>query len=189
MTNDERATDDTTDPAFIAELVRRVLARLQDNESTYDSTRVVTVETIEKQSGTKLIVARSAVVTPAARDEARRRGIVIERTTQSKQAINRTANTNVTDTDHSERAEAIRLQLDRRGVVLDRERIVLSDSPAREVHDQITSGNCAAMITEIADVQRFANELSPSVWVLDMKRLNIAAAVNTVVKISQQERR
>jgi hypothetical protein len=41
------------------------------------------------------------------------------------------------------------------------------------------------MIATATDIQRFADELAPSVWVLDMKRMNIAAATNAVAQITQ----
>lgn len=190
MDNSAKATDPATDQAFIASLVRKVMARLQESQTTCSDSRLVTFETIEKHSGPQLLVPKSAVITPAARDEAHRRGIAIERTIAPSNPTNHTTTgptcDSITDTENPERAKAVDRQLSRRGVSLGEMRIVLTDSPAREVHDQITRGNRAAMITAIADVERFADELSPTVWVLDMKRLNIPAAVNTAVKIALQ---
>jgi hypothetical protein len=41
------------------------------------------------------------------------------------------------------------------------------------------------MIAMATDIQRFADELAPTIWVLDMKRLNISAATNVVARIIQ----
>ena len=43
----------------------------------------------------------------------------------------------------------------------------------------------AVMIANATDVPRFAEELAPTVWVLDMKRLNISAATNLVTQITR----
>lgn len=197
MENSAKLTDAATDQAFIAAIVRKVIDRLQQSDSSCNNTPVVTannnlvtVETIQQHSGSPLIVAMSAVITPAARDEAQRRGISIQRRAATKAATNVTpaasASENIIDKQDPERGQAVRHQLGRRGVHLGALRIVLTDQPAREVHDQVIGGNRAAMVTAIADVQRFASELSPNVWVLDMKRFNIPAAVNVVVKIAYQ---
>ncbi len=185
MAKDGIATGDTIDPALIAEIVRKVIARLPTHQQTALSSRVVTLETIEKHSETPLLVAKSAVITPSARDEAVRRGIAIERTSEST-FISEPAGSQVIDTENPGRALAMQRQLDRRGVALGTAKIVLSDSPAQEVYHQINAGNRAAMINAIADIERFASELNPNVWVLDMKRLNLPAAVNSAVKIIQQ---
>ncbi len=41
------------------------------------------------------------------------------------------------------------------------------------------------MVGSIEEVQRFASELEATVWVLDMKRLNLTAAVNVAAQISR----
>ena len=184
MTNDAKGNDTTIDAAQVAELVRRVIARLQQPTTDTDP-RLVTLETIEQHESGQLIIAKSAVVTPAARDEARRRGIAIQRRNESITTTTETANLDIVDSDAPERAKAILQQLQRRGVELGTTKIILSEAPASETYKQITGGHRAAMITSITDVERFATELDPTVWVLDMKRFNIPAAVNTVVKISQ----
>jgi hypothetical protein len=93
--------------------------------------------------------------------------------------------TDITDTDDAKRATAVREQLSRRRISLTAARIVLSNSPAQAVYDQIIAGNRAVMIANINDVERFASELSPSVWILDMHRMNLSAAVNAVAKIAR----
>jgi hypothetical protein len=186
MGNDANAKENKIDPAQVAELVRKVINRLQQNDTASSDARVITLDTIKEHQTTQLTVAPSAVITPAARDEARRRGIKIHRADQPATTCNKTTINNIIDADNPQRAETVRDQLQRRGAAIGNGTIVLSDSPAAEVHKQISQGNRATMITAIADVPRFAAELDPTVWVLDMKRLNIPAAVNAVVKIAQQ---
>ena len=41
------------------------------------------------------------------------------------------------------------------------------------------------MVGSIEDVNRFASELEATVWVLDMKRLNLTAALNVAAQISR----
>ena len=185
MTNDAKANDKTIDRALIADVVRKVIARLQQTTTTNIDARLITLETIEKHDAGQLVIDESAVITPAACDEARRRGIAIQRLHKTKITTNIQTDTSIADTDDPNRADTVLHQLSRRGAKLGRAKVILSDTPANETHKQIMSGNRATMITAIADVERFAGELDPNVWVLDMKRLNIPAAVNTVVKISQ----
>ncbi len=186
MENQNQATGESIDPILIAAIVRKVIARLTEpTPAVACDNGVVSVKTIEQQTGKRLVVAKSAVITPAARDEARLRGITIERTNETSVSNSQTSIQNVSDIDDPSRAETIRRQLDRRGIDLSVANVVLSDSPALEVHRQISGGQSAAMVTEISDVERFQSELSPSIWVLDMKRLNIPSAVNAVAKISQ----
>jgi hypothetical protein len=184
------------DPAWIAEIAREVLARLQSATRTDQTAaslddRVITAASIERLPGTpsELFIAAGAVVTPAAQDEARRRGIAINRSAplpQSQQP--RPAKLQLSDASEPQRAEAVRNQLAVRGRPLPSARILLSDTPARDVYQHCTAGGeVAVMITSLNDVQRFAAELTPTLWVLDMKRLNIPAAANVVAKIASTE--
>ena len=196
MEKQRQATDKSIDPASfdpvrIAAIVRKVIARLAEpNRVTSDAPEisvktVISVKTIEQHTGKHLLVSNSAVITPAARDEARLRGIRIERTNESRVKPTEPTTEIISDINNPQRAETIRQQLDRRGIDLNEINVVLTDSPALEVLRQISGGQRAAMVTEISDVDRFHSELSPTVWVLDMKRLNIPAAVNAAAKISQ----
>lgn len=191
MENHAQAIDNSIDPERIAAIVRKVVARLTEpNRGTEPNqgkgiTGVVSVKTIEQHTGKRLVITKSAVITPAARDEARRRGIPIERTNETRVSAAHEATDAITDIDNPQRAETIRQQLRRRGIELSTSYVVLSDSPAREVYRQISNGQSAAMVTELADVERFHHELAPTVWVFDMKRLNVPAAVNAAAKISQ----
>lgn len=186
MPDDANMKANTIDSALVAQVVGEVVARLQHQDATTSNDRVISVETIQAHQTTQLTVASSAVVTPAARDEARRRGITIQRIDQPTAPTNPSTPHNIIDADNPKRAETVHDQLKRRGVSLGAAKIVLSDAPAAEVHRQILSGKRATMVATIADVPRFAAELDPQVWVLDMQRLNIPAAVNTVAKIAQQ---
>lgn len=194
MPSDARTSSKQIDPALIAAIAREVIARLKATSRTNQSAasiddRVITADTIEKLSGTptQIFLAPGAIVTPAARDEARQRGIAITRTVQlpaDQQPKN--ARLEITDATNPDRAEAIRKQLARRGIADCAARIVLSETPGREVYQRCTAdGERTVMIATTTDVQRFADELSPTIWVLDMKRLNISAATNVVAQITQ----
>jgi hypothetical protein len=186
MADDANTKDAAIDQALVAQLVGEVVARLQQQDSTVCDARVISVETVQAHQTSQLTISPSAVITPAARDEARRRGIKIQRVERPAKSVNQSTTHNIIDTDDLKRAETVISQLQRRGGMPSSATVVLSDTPAVEVHRQIVSGKRATMVAAIADVPRFAAELDPQVWVLDMKRLNIPAAVNVVAKIAQQ---
>lgn len=195
MPKDAQATrNESIDPAMVAAITREVIARLQAASKTNDSAasisdRIITVNTIEQLPGspTQVFIAPGAIVTPAAGDEARRRGIHLQRTIavpRDQQPSD--ARLEITDSANPQRASAVREQLDRRGESISSARIVLSDTPAHDVYQRCAErGEIAVMIQSISDVERFADELSPAVWVLDMQRMNIPAAVNTIARIAQ----
>ena len=196
MPSDVPATSNQRiDPAFVAAIAREVIARLKATSKTNQTAasihdRIVTLNIIEQLIGTptQAFITPHAIVTPAARDEARRRGITIIPTVDlptNQQPSHEKLD--ITDPAKPERAEAMRTQLARRSVADGPAKIVLSDTPAREVYQQCTSGReTAVMIASISEVDRFADELAPTVWVLDMKRLNFASAVNVVTRILQK---
>lgn len=93
----------------------------------------------------------------------------------------------LSDRNDPHRAAAVRQQLQRRGVALAAAKVILTDAPARETFEQIRGGQRAATITTINDVERFAAELSPDTWILDMQRLNLPAATNVVARIARLE--
>lgn len=200
-------TNSAIDSALIAEIVRRVIAQLGGDEPSVRAEpvtdQVVSVATIERFAGTteRLNILPRAVVTPAAWDEAKQRGIAIVRapgpsaagdsdpqpagTGEAVNRVDRTAHTGmITDTDQPERAESIAVQLAHRGVSGDA-RIVLSDRPAAELQRLASGGKRAAMVRCIADVDRFETELRPQIWVLDMIDMNWIAAVNAAARILQ----
>ena len=186
MPDNANKKDATIDHALVAQLVGEVVARLRRQDNTICNAQVISLETIQAHPSTQLTVASSAVVTPAARDEARRRGITIQRVDETAKPTKLSTPDNIIDTDNPKRAETVHDQLQRRGVSLGAATIVLSDAPAAEVYRQIVAGKRAAMVATLADVPRFAIEIDPEVWVLDMKTLNIPAAANTVAMIAQQ---
>ncbi|TWU47175.1 hypothetical protein Poly51_49730 [Rubripirellula tenax] len=197
----EHASAMSIDPAWVARIVAEVVARLNaataHKAATADVTtnvggeallaKVVDVRIIaETEAGSTLILSPKAVVTPAAKDEAKRKNIQLVR--QSGAAIGTTRQTNSTknliDQD-DQRRTAIENQLRRRGIPGITADVVLSDTPAREVVDQGGQGKRAVMIGVLSDVARFGGEVDPQVWVLDMKRLNMIAAVNVIASIVQ----
>lgn len=185
----------TIDREAVANIARQVLARLaviaQQEDATAIDDRVVSVESLRGlPGGTKqLAIHPNAVVTPAAGDEARDRGITllrIDHTTNPERTTTMQVASAIRDTEQPERSAAIQQQLDRRGVDLGTHQIILSDTPAREVWQQCTSqAERAVMVSALDDVNRFAEQLDPTVWVLDMKRLNLIAAVNVIAAITR----
>ena len=189
------------DPAFVDRIVREVIARLQQTDQNITTTggttasigdKIVTANTITTVTGTpsQIFVAPNAVVTPAAYDAARERGIEISKTTavpptQQPQQRTDTNHQEIIDGTKPERAASLAAQLARRGVRTLGTRIVLSDTPAADLYDCITTQACrAAMVATIADVDRFQRELQPDVWVLDMERMNLTTAVNVAARIA-----
>ncbi len=201
--------NEAIDPAWIAAIAREVIARLKSKGESTSATaaslrdKVITVETLRAVADTtvQLFIPPGAIVTPAASDEAKERGITINRSVdlppaqqpdlqqpdlqQPKPQQQNQQRLEIIDSQQPTRADAIRSQLKRRGVIGSGGRIVLSDSPAHDVHERCTSGERAVMVTTVADVRRFAGELDPNTWVLDMQRLNFSAAVNAAVQITQ----
>ncbi len=195
-------------PELLASIVREVLARLNGESVPVIADRVVTVATIEQlPSATREVaIAVNALVTPAAADEAKQRGITMVRRTANESQTASQVNVHrgprtppdvstgephgevtIVDGERTERAEGIIAQLTRRGIAVSAgPRIVLSDHPAKTVHQETVAGRRAAMVRRYSDVDRFANELRPNCWVLDMIDLNPIAAVNTAQRILQR---
>ena len=66
-------------------------------------------------------------------------------------------------------------------------RLILSETPAKELQHQILNvGETATMVGSINEVLRFGQELDVTAWILDMKRLNLTSAVNVAAKIAQK---
>jgi hypothetical protein len=205
---------------FVQRIVREVIARLANPHlpssdpsssapSSRDTTsrdrasavivaeRIVTARTISGIAGTptQIAVPPTAVITPAARDEARRRGITIETnrgkeqqvTSGDRAAPNECDGAAIRDTDNPQRAAAVTRQLAGRGIKKINARVVLSDTPALEVHRSCTQDHQrSVMIASLADVDRFANELNPTLWVIDMARMNLTMAVNIIARIQRR---
>lgn len=194
----------------IAEIVRQVLARLDSTAQTKDSTQVAntttqkqmtsaaltgkiitsrTIQELSKQTS-QIFVSPTAIITPSARDDARSRNIEIQRTVQlpegqqpDQQKIE------IIDYAQPERAQTVKQQLAFRGITNGTGKIVLTETPAKEVHFQCARNNeVAVMIRSFDDIQRFSDEITPTVWVLDMQRLTFSAMVNAVAQISKTRR-
>ncbi len=185
------------DPAWTAAVVAEVIARLKADSGSPAGTmsidqRIVTAETIARIEGapTRLLVPTDAVVTPAARDEAKNRGIQIDPATEPSDTHTPQEPKNLTqkivDSQQSGRAAAIARQLAGRGVDRLDSTVVLSDTPAKEVCRQCRDGGRAVMIRSVGEVDRFAAELEPTVWVIDMDRTSLVAATNIVARIAQR---
>ncbi len=184
------------DLEWIREIVRQVIARLRANDMTHATgtiritQRVVTAQTIEqiKESVRSVAIRSDAVVTPAAKDAARQRGITLQRCTQrinKKNYGEHQQPNHLIDTDDPNRREIVESQLRRRGVVEMHTRIVLTDSPAATVIREVNGGEVAVMVSSLDEVDRFAAECNPTSWVLDMKRLNLPGAVNVAALITK----
>ncbi len=157
---------------------------------------MVSTQTIEQinEPVSSVAIRSDAVITPAAKDAARQRGITLQRCDQSNgDQSNGDKKTNteqqrplqLVDTDDPSRSELIESQLRRRGVSQMHTRIVLTDSPAATVVREVKGGEVAVMVSSLDEVDRFAAECNPTSWVLDMKRLNLPGAVNVAALITK----
>lgn len=208
----EKTTRPSLDARTITAVTREVIARLraveegrrpeQGTEADLPSKtsrtaasiaeRLITVSTIAQlpRETAELFVTSSAVVTPAARDEAASRGITIN---YGEPANQPTAHAPVTcrivDRNDPNRAAAVAAQLSRRAIALDDVTVILTDTPARELYQQCAEqGKVAAMAGSLEEVTRFARELDATVWILDMQRLNLPAAANLIARIARNGR-
>lgn len=180
--------------------------------------RVITAATVSglPDPVDQLHVPAGAVITPAARDELRSRGGTLVRSgsetnetidvrrglaeislpptaswqaaAASSAARDAGAAGGVTDSQDPGRAENVTAQLVRRGFSAVGARVVLTDTPAIDLHRWNAAGHRAAMVRDLRDVGRFAAELDPTVWILDMAEMNLIAAVNATCHILRLER-
>ena len=161
--------------------------------------KLITIETLDRYASTGQIIAvEGAVVTPAAREEAVQRGIQIQYAAPGV-AVSNIAAPSITSTSGAANAQAdaspptemqvpqsLAIQLARRGITLPAGvEILWTDEPAAEVYRRCSGGQRAAMVSALSDVERFAAELSPNVWVLDRQKLNLVAAVNVAARIAR----
>lgn len=199
-TNANDTINAAIDRDFVDRIVRKVIARLQQSRRTTETNntaasivdQVVTRATIENIPGSpsQVFLAPGSVLTPSAVDAAKERGIEINRTSvlppaqQPLPACRQ--DQQIIDPEHPQRAESVIAQLQRRGITSIGAQIVLSDTPAAEIHRCISTRACrAAMVTAVSDVERFQRELRPDTWVLDMGKMNLVTAVNVVARIAQ----
>lgn len=196
------------DPETLSRVAREVIARLgrtsggptseESKPITGSKTnrtaasiddRVITAVSISRlPAGTaELFVAAKAVLTPSARDEARTRGIAINYGARlAAKEARAHATSQIIDLADPTRASAVAQQLSRRAVNACGVKIILSETPAKELYQQCTQhGEVAVMVGSMDEVQRFASEIDATTWVLDMKRLNLTAAVNVAAYISR----
>ena len=194
----------------IDEIVRQVLARLNSTAETSYSTQTATSTTQNQTTSaaltekiitsrrihelskktSQIFVSPTAIITPSARDDARSRNIEIQRTVQLPEG-QQTDQQKIEIIDYAqpERAHAVKQQLAFRGITNGTGKIVLTETPAKEVHFQCARNNeVAVMIGSFNDIQRFSDEITPTVWVLDMQRLTFSAVVNAVAQISKTRR-
>ena len=191
-------THASIDPVWIAKIVREVIERVKQIQMENGGqpasliSGVVSVATVKEAAGdgkAELRVTTKAIVTPAARDEAKLLGITITRSAKDETKLTKKTNQQpsemaVTDNENPERAAAISQQLLRRGIRASATvEVVLSDSPSKEVYRICSAGSRAATVSSIATVDRIEKELAPQVWVLDMNALNFVAAVNVAARI------
>ncbi len=172
--------------------------------STVGGEKLITIETLDRYASTGQIIAvEGAVVTPAAREEAVQRGIQIQYAAPGVAVSNIAApsitSSGITSTSGAANAQAdaspptemqvpqsLAIQLARRGITLPAGvEILWTDEPAAEVYRRCSGGQRAAMVSALSDVERFAAELSPNVWVLDRQKLNLVAAVNVAARIAR----
>lgn len=190
--------DRSTDPAIIAGIAREVIRRLRQQDLVNDqpapaasavAEKLITIETLGRYAAAgQVMAAPGAVITPAAREEARRRGIKIVSKTNITGANITGANERPSknESDNDSQADALGKQLAHRGISLPPNVSILwTDRPAAEVHQQCTAGHRAVMVDCVSNVQRFADELDPQVWVLDRHKLNLIAAVNVAAQIAR----
>ncbi len=185
---------------MIADIARRVVRQLRESDSSGGAVassanpatavvgeKLITIETLDRHAATgQVVAAAGAIITPAAREEARRRGITIQ------PAVDAAAGQADCHSNHQANGlpaslpESLRNQLDRRNVVLPAGvEIRWCDEPAAEVYRCCSNGQPAAMIAALSDVERFHDEMAPQVWVLDRQKLNLIAAVNVAVRIAR----
>lgn len=141
----------------------------------------------------ELVVAAGAVVTPAAVDEAKRRGIRLVQTSQAAASPGSPAppatGLRIRDAQRPERAAQVIEQLTRRGLNgVPHDAIVLSDRPHETAHRETVAGSRVAIVRCYGDVDRFAAEWNPNTWILDLVDLNPAAVVNAAQRIVQRSR-
>ncbi|MCO8124709.1 hypothetical protein NHH03_23420 [Stieleria sp. TO1_6] len=176
--------------AFVAQVAREVIRRLRESQATAcessgenpSGEKLITLATLSGYADDRQVtLAPGGVVTPAAREEAARRRITFS-TSPGVPAITASASSAAIASPQSILTE----QLARRGVSIPAAtEIIWTDQPAAEVYARCSIGRRAVLISAIGDVDRFATELSPDVWILDQQKLNLVAAVNAAARIAR----
>jgi hypothetical protein len=195
----------------IASIVEQVLRRLRDQTdtsvspskpATNDETvhvlndKVISVDVIQGiPSGVTQVQVSGGIVTPAARDEMRSRGITLAGSKSTHAASAKPASNSGkrfiqlhTDTSSKSIRDALARQLSLRGVdhcPRAHRSVIVTDRPAATMFDRIQSGSRAVLITRLEDIPRFAAEMDANTFVLDMQRFNLVALVNAANTIAQ----
>ncbi len=195
----------------IASIVEQVLRRLRDQTNTNGSPskpathapsahvlsdKVISVDVIRGiPSGVTQVQLSGGIVTPAARDEMRARGITLAGAeSTSAAAIKPASNSGKrfiqlhTDTSSKSIRDALARQLTLRGVdhcPRAHRSVIVTEHPATALLGRIQSGARAVLITRLEDIPRFASEIDADTFVLDMQRFNLVALVNAASSIAQ----
>ncbi|TWT73062.1 hypothetical protein [Allorhodopirellula solitaria] len=144
-------------------------------------------------------VSARTVVTPAARDELRQRGIALTRVDAGT-----TAGAEVTQAKFLPGSRAVHLQRDgsvpdqllaavkkqaiSRGVRLCNQSslaVILSSRPAITAHQHTGSDRCVVAINRLDDIPRFLSDLSPNTFVLDTAHLHLVALAGAIAAIAR----
>ncbi len=226
--------ESTIDPQLIERLTVAVIQRLRADRTEKDNDprrllvadtqttiteavtlnqRVIAVADIERlEAESKLLLAApGAVVTPAALDEIRRRGLRMQRTEQgdlaglpSSQpyAAATQAVVCIADSDQPLRATAWQRQLSLRGLQTDiiameeiqrrlqadagQQAIIFSHLPAVLVCRFCRCAEIrAASVTSVSEVSRIQGAMQPNLWVLDTERLSFTNAIATALQCAR----
>jgi|GEM_PF-5920777 len=208
----------TIDARLVQSIARAIIAKLREEDiagdapSTTDATtsvldlRLITVATLERlPAGTsKIVIPPRAVITPAAVDEAKQRGWIVERAAVERSASSVSklpANNQVAasglalaDADSVPRGSAMGRQLATRGTEVEirsvaelitaidagtvKGGLVLADLPAVVVCQACRQPAIrAAAVATLEEMQRIEAALQPQLWVLDMSRLSLSQAI------------
>jgi hypothetical protein len=198
------------------EIARKVVARIQSGSGAESMAtgaakvsrpvRLVTVSTVTQVAASAepvLLIDGRSVITPSARDEAKRMGVVF----RCADAANTASQTKPTYAELSSTAQAspqtlsildsternwidgMVAALNRRGIAASRGEsiplIVITDRPGVTTYEYCRQGRRAVSIGDLADVDRFAGELSPEIWVIDTQRVNLPLAINIAARAAR----
>ncbi len=149
-----------------------------------------------------LQLSARTVITPAARDELRYRGITVTKADATGDANSKQVNSEKIKVQSGSRAinlqcdgvvadhllAAVKKQVLNRGVRLCNQsslEVVLSSRPATTAHQRTGPDRCVVAINRVDDVQRFMAELSPNTFVLDVAHLHLVALANAIAAIAK----
>ncbi|MEM6978898.1 MAG: hypothetical protein AAF539_04460 [Planctomycetota bacterium] len=208
-------------PSNIEAIVRNVLSQLKQSEIdelhdvessgsdavTLSLSGVISLETLKQidPSTRTVLLTAGALITPAAADELRDRGIHVERSCgQSNTASpmhSEAFDPSQPILKHPDRAiavtsdqacedqrSAVTAQLGRKNIALHPSgstEIHISDQPAAALARRFAAGKSAVVISRLSDITRFAAEISPQTFVLDHQHLNLMQLIYAATTISR----